>query len=116
MTNLRRSLPLLNALVAFEAAARHGNITRAADELHVSQSVVSRHVANLERQTGLCLFEHRAHRVTVTRDGARLAAAIEQGLGHVRDVLDALQQEKRAPRLTLACSYDLAVLWLMPRP
>jgi LysR family glycine cleavage system transcriptional activator len=115
MTNLRRSLPLLNALVAFEAAARHGSMTRAADELHLSQSVVSRHVANLERQTGLRLFEHCAHRVTVTAEGAQLAAAIEQGLGHVRDVLDALQQEKRAPRLTLACSYDLAVLWLMPR-
>ena len=115
MSSLRHSLPLLNALVAFEAAARHGSVTRAAEELFVSQSVVSRHVANLERQSGLQLFRRSARRVEVTDAGRQLATAVAFGLGHVRDVLDALRQRPRHQRLTIASSYDLAFLWLMPR-
>lgn len=115
MQNLRRSLPLLNALVAFESAARHRSLTRAAEEIGISQSAVSRHVANLEAQTGLALFRRRHKAVEPSEAGVRLAAAIASGFGHVRAVLEELQQARPDRPLTIACSYDVASLWVLSR-
>jgi DNA-binding transcriptional LysR family regulator len=115
MQSLRRSLPLLNALVAFESATRHRSLTRAAEEIGISQSAVSRHVANLEAQTGLALFRRRHKAVEPSEAGLRLAAAIASGFGHVRAVLEELQQARPDRPLTIACSYDVASLWVLPR-
>jgi hypothetical protein len=67
---VHRRLPPLNALKAFEAAARHGSFTRAADELHVTHGAVSRHVQVLEAWLGLPLFERHNRRVALTEAGA----------------------------------------------
>ncbi|MEL7214725.1 MAG: LysR substrate-binding domain-containing protein [Pseudomonadota bacterium] len=66
-------LPPLAALRAFEAAARHGSFTRAAQELHMSQASVSYQVKLLEERLGLTLFLRRPRQVTLTEDGTRLA-------------------------------------------
>ncbi|MER8615129.1 LysR family transcriptional regulator [Mesorhizobium sp. M1216] len=84
MTTLKTSLPLLNAMVAFEAAARNGSLTLAAEELNIAQSAVSRHVANLERQLAVALFTRRSNRVMLTEAGNSLAFAIRDGLGTIR--------------------------------
>ena len=115
MMTLRRSLPPLNALVVFEVAARHGNLTAAGAELCIAASAVSRHVAAVERETGLTLFKRHGNRLELTAAGQRLADAIGAGLGHVRDVLSSLKQRETHATLTIACSHDLAQNWLMPR-
>ena len=115
METLRRSLPPVNALVVFEVAARHRNLTAAGVELCIAASAVSRHVASVERETGLTLFIRHGNRLEVTAAGQRLAEAIAAGLGHVRDVLSSLKQQESNPTLTIACSHDLAQIWLMPR-
>ena len=115
MMTLRRSLPPLNALVVFEVAARHRNLTAAGAELCIAASAVSRHVAAVERETGLTLFMRHGNRLELTAAGQRLADAIGAGLGHVRDVLSSLKQRETDATLTIACSHDLAQIWLMPR-
>src|ERR1700729_1385097 len=115
MLTLRRSLPPINALVVFEVAARHQNLTAAGAELCIAASAVSRHVATVERETGLCLFMRNGNRLELTAAGQRLADAIGAGLGHVRDVLTSLKQRGSQRTLTVACSHDLAQIWLMPR-
>jgi LysR family transcriptional regulator, glycine cleavage system transcriptional activator len=115
MVTLRRSLPPMNALVVFEAAARHRNLTAAGAELCIAASAVSRHVATVERETGLTLFIRNGNRLEITATGQRLADAVGAGLGHVRDVLASLKQRDVNRTLTIACSHDLAQNWLMPR-
>jgi LysR family glycine cleavage system transcriptional activator len=115
MMTLRRSLPPINALVVFEVAARHQNLTAAGAELCIAASAVSRHVATVERETGLSLFTRNGNRLELTAAGQRLADAIGAGLGHVRDVLTSLKQRENKRTLTIACSHDLAQIWLMPR-
>src|SRR5882672_10303183 len=105
----------INALVVFEAAARHRNLTAAGAELCIAASAVSRHVATVERETGLALFIRHGNRLELTGTGQRLADAVAAGLGHVRDVLASLKQRDVNRTLTIACSHDLAQNWLMPR-
>jgi LysR family transcriptional regulator, glycine cleavage system transcriptional activator len=112
---LRRSLPPVNALVVFEVAARHRNLTAAGAELCIAASAVSRHVATVERESGLTLFKRHGNRLELTAAGQRLADAIGAGFGHVRDVLSSLKQRESNATLTIACSHDLAQHWLMPR-
>lgn len=115
MKALGRGLPPLNAMRVFEAAARHGNLTSAAEELCIAASAVSRHVANLERHTELELFARKGNRLEVTAAGRQLADAIAEGFGHVRTTLQGLRQQAGKRTLTLAATYDLAHTWLMPR-
>ena len=115
MVTLRRSLPPINALVVFEVAARHRNLTAAGAELCIAASAVSRHVATVERETGLALFKRKGNKLELTVAGQRLADAIGAGLAHMRDVLFTLKQRAAARVLTIACSHDMAQHWLMPR-
>ena len=90
-------------------------LTSAGAELCIAASAVSRHVATVERETGLLLFTRNGNRLELTAAGQRLADAIGAGLGHVRDVLTSLKQREINRTLTIACSHDLAQNWLMPR-
>src|SRR6266403_5708947 len=87
----------------------------AARELCIAASAVSRHVANLGRQSGLTLFTRRGNRLELTASGRRLADGATEGFGHVRQVLAILQQQAGKRTFTIGCSYDLAHTWLMPR-
>lgn len=115
MRALKTSLPTLNALAVFESAARHCNLTRCAEEIRVSQSAVSRHISKLEHQTGFVLFNRHGKKLQLTLAGRRLADAVGFGLGHINDVLSSLRREALPGRVTIACSYDIAMLWLVPR-
>src|SRR6184192_32866 len=87
---MSRRLPPLNALRAFEVAARTMNFTVAAQELHVSQGAVSRHVAQLETFLGTRLF-HRNHReVTLTQEGVKYAQAIRIAFDRVDEATHSL--------------------------
>jgi LysR family glycine cleavage system transcriptional activator len=105
---------LPNSLAVFEAVARLGSIAAAASHLNVAASAVSRHMANLEGRLSLELFARNGNRLTLTADGADLAAAVRDGLSTIQDRIAGLQL-KRSGTVVLGCSADAAAFWVMPR-
>ena len=95
MTLKRRRLPL-NALRAFEAVARHGGFTAAANALLISQSALSRHVIALERLTGTSLFRRQPH--SLTKAGERLFSVALPCFDRLQHVLDAIRAEQGCGR------------------
>ncbi len=97
----RAPLPPLAAVRAFEAAARHGNFTRAGEELGMTQAAVSYQIKVLEDRTGAPLFRRNARGVSLTSDGERLAARAGEALEILRD---AFAEAKRDSAETLVIS------------
>jgi LysR family glycine cleavage system transcriptional activator len=112
---LRRKLPPVNSLVVFEAAGRHLNFTRAAEELALTQSAVSRQIQLLEEHLGAALFQRQGRGLHLTRDGVRLHRAVTMGLGHVADVAVDIRRHRGPGELTVASSVSFASYWLVAR-
>lgn len=113
---MSRALPSLLSLQAFEAAARHGSFTRAAEELHVTQGAVSRQVQALEAFLGLPLFHRVRKRVGLTAAGEAYQAKVRP----LMDRLEAATLELRAFKgaggvLNLALLPTFGTKWLIPR-
>jgi LysR family glycine cleavage system transcriptional activator len=108
-------LPPLSHLRAFEAAARLGSFTLAADELGVTQSAVSHHMRSLELLTGAALFQRIARGVRVTPEGERLALAVREGLGRVAQAIAQLRKAGDTRRVVVGTVPGFAVKWLFPR-
>jgi DNA-binding transcriptional LysR family regulator len=105
----------LGALRVFEAAARHGSFSRAAEELCVTQSAVSHQVRGLEAWLASPLFERQGNRATLLPHAEALARALTRSLA---DIENACRQARRAggpPTLTIAAIPSVAVCWLIPR-
>jgi putative choline sulfate-utilization transcription factor len=108
-------LPPLDLLRTFEAVARNRSFTRAADELCLTQSAVSRQIRTLEEALTLRLF-HRLHRsIEVTAEGQRLFDSVTRGLDDFSACLAALSTAAKAPQITVSASVAFAWFWLMPR-
>ncbi len=106
-------LPSLNALRTFEAVARLGGMERAAGELHVTQSAVSRQIRLLEEELGIPLFR-RVHRgVVLTAKGQALAAVLKEAFGLVASGVSRIM--KAPERLTVRTPLTFGIRWLMPR-
>ena len=95
---MRANLPSLMALRCFEAAARHENFSRAADELCLTHGAVSRAVRLLEDDLGVALFQRRSRRVFLTDAGRKLAQAVHDGLGLMRHAAQELRTEAARAR------------------
>jgi len=115
MTENSRLLPPLNALVVFEAAFRHRNFTRAADELALSQTSVSRRIRELELNLGVPLFERRRYDVLPTADGEMLADTVRHSLGELATTADRLRNRGVGPgRLIIFTELSLASALVTP--
>ncbi len=113
---MRRKIPSLQALACFDAAARHESYTRAAQELTLTQSAVSRQIGALEAYLGLALFRRTRHGVALTPGGADYARQIAPRLQALeRDTLDAISRQGTAGSITLATVPTFATRWLVPR-
>ncbi len=111
---MRRRLPPLGALRAFEAAARLGGMTRAADELCVTHGAVSRQVRGLEAELGVALFCGPKGRLRLTAEGERLQAVLGDAFDLMaRGVADV--SARAAGELTVSCLGSFAMRWLIPR-
>lgn len=108
-------LPSLMALRCFEAAARAENFSRAAAELHLTHSAISRAVRVLEDDLGLALFERRSRRVFLTDAGRRLFSAVHNGLGLIQQAVGELRTSARHRPLVVSCELTLLMRWLIPR-
>lgn len=113
---MRRKIPSLQALACFDAAARHESYTRAAQELAMTQSAVSRQISALEDFLGIALFRRTRHGVALTPSGADYARQIAPRLQALeRDTLDAMSHQGTQGVITLAAVPTFATRWLLPR-
>ncbi len=109
-----RNLPNLNAIRAFDAAARHGSFAQAAEELGVSHAAVSRHVRNLEAELGVLLFERHARHVALTGEGSLFARIAADSLSGLELGTGRLRRGGGRGSVILDVESDLATRWLMP--
>lgn len=113
---MRRKIPSHSALLAFEAAARHGSFARAAEELALTEGAVSRQIARLEAFLGVALFERVGNRVRLARNGMRYAGQVRETLDRLeRDSLYLMGQPAESASIDIAAIPTFATRWLIPR-
>lgn len=105
----------LKATEYFEAVARLGTVTRAAEELGVSPSAVSQQIKLLEEQFGVRLFRREKRRLVLTLDGDRLFQTTTQAFSALRNARGAIGRQRDIRSLTVRVSPSFGVRWLGPR-
>ncbi|HEY8382866.1 MAG TPA: transcriptional regulator GcvA [Microvirga sp.] len=116
MTTVRRRLPPLNAVRAFEAASRHASFHAAADELAVTAGAVAQQVKALEEWLGLPLFRRLPSKgVVLTPAGQRYAATVTDLLDRLHEATRRLVEQDNSQVLTVSTIPSLASQWLIPR-
>ena len=115
MLRLRRRLPPLTALPAFEASARLLSFTQAAEELYVTQAAISRQIRVLEENLGVRLFDRSHRKIELTEDGQRFQHVVAVALELVSGTANELRGQVTSTDLTIAADISMAHLWLLPR-
>jgi LysR family glycine cleavage system transcriptional activator len=110
-----RALPPLDLLRGFDAAARHLSFTRAAAELFLTQSAVSRQIQALEAFVGVALFVRRHKALALTDAGEAYHRSISQALDQIREATRRLRETRKGHVLTVTTTVSFAALWLVPR-
>jgi len=113
--SMRRRLPSLNALKAFEATARQQSLTRAADELCVTQGAVSQQVKSLEAELGVRLFRRERQRLVITESGREYLEVVRDAFDRLALGTERLVQGKTFGTLSVTTSPNFAAKWLMHR-
>lgn len=108
-------IPPLNALKAFEAAARRLNITRAAEELSVTPGAVSQQIRILEEHAGAPLFHREGRQIALTELGAELYPLLRDGFDYLKRAGDLLYRPERRHALSISVPPSFAAKWLAPR-
>lgn len=111
---MARNLPPLNALRAFEAAGRYQSFSRAAEELGVSHSAISKHVRGLEHRLGARLFRDLPRGVALTNEGARYLSEVTPALDAIGEATDVFSA-RAAGTVVVSCESVLAIKCIMPR-
>lgn len=112
---MTRPLPSLNALRAFEAAARLESVSRAAAELHVTHGAVSRHIHALEADLGAALFTRAGRGLALTAAGRELRDGASSALDALRRCCDGVRRGAGEAPLVLGCSGSVLARWVIPR-
>ncbi len=108
-------LPSLNALRAFDAAAREVSISRAADSLHVTHGAVSRQIRQLEAQLGVQLFARVGRGIELTPQGQQLYVTTREVFSQLQRSCDQLRHQASHAPFVLACSGSFLARWFIPR-
>jgi len=111
----RRSLPPLNALRAFEAAARHLSLSLAANELNVTPAAISHQVRLLEDHIGLPVFERNGRGLALTDAGAAGLRDLSEAFAHLTAAMDAIASLGETGTLSISVAPSFAAKWLLPR-
>lgn len=112
---MSKPMPPMSALRAFEAAARHSSLTRAAAELHVTPAALSHQIRGLEELLGLSLFERRPRGIELTDAGRVLYPGLHSGFGQIRQAVAALEQVTNDRVLVISAPPGFTAKWLVPR-
>ena len=115
MQTSHRALPPLDFLRGFEAAARHLSFTKAAAELFLTQSAVSRQIQALEEFVGVPLFERRHKSLALTEAGQIYLRTVAPALDQLRDATRRLRETRTGHVLTVTTTVSFASMWLVPR-
>ena len=115
MQNSTRFLPPLDLLRGFESAARHLSFTKAAAELFLTQSAVSRQIQSLEDFLGAPLFERRHKALALTDAGITYYRTVAAVLGELREATQRLRERAHRHVLTVTSTVSFASMWLVPR-
>lgn len=110
-----RQLPPLNALHAFEVAARYLSFQQAAEELDVTPTAISHQIKILEDRLGLKLFRRRPRPLVLTEAGKALYPAVGTSLDAMAEAIARLKQESESTDLTVSVTTVCATKWLLPR-
>lgn len=110
-----RRLPPLNALRAFEAAARHLSLSRAAEELSVTPAAVSHQIRTLEDHLGVALFRRDGRSLLLTDAGQACLPGIREGFERLSSAIDEIDSLGMAGVLTVSVAPSFAAKWLVPR-
>src|ERR1700693_1125602 len=111
----RYNLPQLGFFQGFEAAARNLSFTKAADELFITQSAVSRQIKALEDHLGIRLFERRPRSLALTENGQALHRISADVLERLQATTEQLRAPSRTRQLSITTTTGFASLWLIPR-
>jgi LysR family glycine cleavage system transcriptional activator len=112
---MERHLPPLNALRAFEAAARHLSITRAAEELHVTPAAVSHQVKGLEAYLGVQLFKRANRSLLLTDAGQACLPGLHEGFDRLAEAMEAVRAGDESGPLTVSVPPSFGAKWLVTR-
>ena len=112
---MRRRLPSLNALKAFEATARHESFTKAAHELCVTQGAISQQVKALETELGIRLFRRERQRLMITDAGRSYLEVVRDAFDRIGMGTERLLERQKSGVLTITTSPDFAAKWLVHR-
>jgi LysR family transcriptional regulator, glycine cleavage system transcriptional activator len=112
---MHKPMPPLNALRAFEAAARHLSLTKAAQELHVTAGALSHQIRGLEELLGLRLFERRVRSIGLTHAGKLLYPGLQTGFSQIRDAVNGLSNASQERVLVISTPPGFTSKWLAPR-
>lgn len=112
---MKKKLPPLKALRAFEASARHLSLSKAADELFVSAGAVSQQVKLLEDFLGQALFERRHRQIVLTDAGKRLIPGVTAAFDQIMLSVDKVIENQTDKPLTISAAPSFAARWLVPR-
>ena len=115
MSRYLKHLPPLDTLITFEAVARNGSFTRAATELCLTQSAVSKQIRTLEDALGVSLFERQARGISLTRAGTGLFAEVSAMLERLQHSVNRIKVEHAPTAVTVQCTHAVAQFWLFPR-
>lgn len=112
---MTRHLPPLNALRAFEAAARHLSFTAAARELNVTQAAISHHVKALEERLALKLFHRRNRSLVLTDAGQAYLPPLREAFDTLAEATRRLTAREATATLTVSTMLSFAATWLVPK-
>ncbi|MFC1681912.1 transcriptional regulator GcvA [Pseudomonadota bacterium] len=112
---MTQRLPPLNSIRAFEAAARHLSFTKAAEELHVTQSAVSHQIKALEEFLGLKLFRRLNRALILTDEGQEYLPTVRRAFDHLHEATRRLMENEARGKLTVSVLPSFAARWLVPR-
>ena len=112
---MKRRLPALNALKAFEAAARQESFTKAAQELHVTQGAISHQVKALETELGVLLFQRQAGKLSVTEAGRSYLGIVRDAFDRLAAGTEMLLNRQNSGVLRVSTSPNFAAKWLVHR-
>lgn len=115
MQSVKKRLPQLDPLVAFEAAARHSSFALAAKELNITAPAISQQIRNLEISLGVCLFERGHRSVQLTDRGKVFQNSVTIALTHLANATDELRIEDEPNQIVIATDMSIPTLWLFPK-
>jgi LysR family transcriptional regulator, glycine cleavage system transcriptional activator len=114
-TGASRAVSQVYTLVFFEAVARYGSFTKAADELHVTQSAVSKQVKHLEEALGFKLFDRQHRSVVLTAAGTDLLESTQPLIQALESTIARIRQRRNERAVTIICTQAVGHYWLFPR-